>query len=56
MRILKFLKKVETDQKNEETDLKNIGKRIQNIRKSLNNSELLRDFLEFLKKTEIPQK
>ena len=35
----------------------NIGKRIQNIRKSLKNSELLRDFLEFLKKkTEIPQK
>jgi len=28
----------------------NIRKRIQNIRKSLNNSELLRDFLEFLKK------
>ena len=34
----------------------NIGKRIQNIQKSLNNSELLRDFLEFLKKTDIPQK
>ena len=28
----------------------NIGKWIQNIRKSLNNSELLRDFIEFLKK------
>jgi len=27
-----------------------------NIWKSLNNSELLRDFLEFLKKTEMPQK
>ena len=66
LRFLKFLKKAETDQKYEETDLKiwgnwskkrgnhstlNIGKRIQNIRKSLNNSELLRDFLEFLKKT-----
>jgi len=35
----------------------NIGKRIQNIRKSLNNSEFLRDFLEFIKKkTEMPQK
>ena len=65
LRFLKFLKKGETDQKYEETDLKiwgnlskikrqpymlNIGKRIQNIRKSLNNSELLRDMLEFLKK------
>ena len=69
--ILKFLKKAETDQKYEETNLQirgnwskkrgnyltlNIGKRIQNIWKSLNNSELLRDFLEFKKKMEIPQK
>ena len=33
----------------------NIGKRIQNIRKSLKNFDFLRDFLEFLKTTEIPQ-
>ena len=35
MRFLKFLKKVETDQKNEETDLKNIGKLIKKKEKTI---------------------
>ena len=66
LRFLKFLKKVETDQKYEETGLKiwgnrpkkignhstiNIGKPIRHISKPLNNS--LRDFLEFLKKRKL---
>ena len=66
----KIVKQVGKNQKYEETDLKiwgnqprksgkhltiNIRKRIQSIRKSLSNSELLWDFLEFLKNGNSPK-
>ena len=53
MRFLKFLKKTETDQKRKPFDSKYWET---DTNYSLNNSELFRDFLEFLKKTEMPQK